>query len=193
MGAGAAVKFMTVVGAALAGLILGYTISHGTTTNCSPAPDQQTVIEGQFLALLNQYRAQNGAGPLVISADLSRSARWMSNDLATHAYFSHTDSLGRDFPTRMGQCGEIGALGENIAGGGSTAAQVLTEWQSSPGHNSNMLDPGWNQIGIGFSLGGVYGVTWVTDFGYGPIVLPTPTRVSVVPSHIAEIAKDGSW
>src|SRR5438045_8829014 len=48
-----------------------------------------------FLGLINNYRAQNGAGPLQVSIALQNSSSWMSNDMAAKNYASHTDSLGR--------------------------------------------------------------------------------------------------
>lgn len=138
--------------------------SAAVTTNCSADPSL-SALETEFISLLNQYRASNGAGPVSNSVVLSTGAQWMANDLASHQYFSHTDSTGRDFFTREANCGVNGPAGENIAGGQPTAAGVLAVWKSSPGHNSNMLNPTWTRIGVGFAPGGVYGVTWVTDFG----------------------------
>lgn len=147
--------------------------------NCSADPAVQPV-EAEFVALLNGYRQSHGAGALTVSPTLSRSAQWMANDLAAHNYFSHTDSLGRSFQTRMTQCGAAGYLGENIAGGGSAAAFTLANWQGSPGHNAAMLNPNFTQIGFAFADGGVYGSTWVADFGSqqadaSPTATPTAT------------------
>src|SRR5437764_920605 len=57
--------------------------------------------QSAFLTLINNYRAQNGLGPLQVSVTLQNSSQWMSTDMATKNYFSHTDSLGRDPFTRM--------------------------------------------------------------------------------------------
>lgn len=154
---------IAVIFLAIAG-IASYGLSRAATQNCDADPSVQPV-EADFVALLNTYRAQNGAGPLTVSPTLSRAAQWMANDLAAHNGFSHTDSLGRSFQTRMAQCGANGFLGENVAGGGSTAAFTLWNWQGSPGHNATMLNPSFTQIGIAFAQGGPYGTTWVADFG----------------------------
>src|SRR5690242_10205609 len=53
-----------------------------------PTLDDQ---EWAFVTLLNQYRAQKGAGPLEVSVALENSSRWMSQDMASKNYFSHTD------------------------------------------------------------------------------------------------------
>ena len=155
---------MTILAVVIAAGIAGYGFTRAASTNCDADSSVQP-IEAQFVSLLNTYRAQNGAGPLTVSPTLQRSARWMANDLASHNGFSHTDSLGRSFQTRIVQCGATGFLGENVAGGGTTAAFLLQNWQSSSGHNATMLNPNFTQIGIAFAQGGPYGTTWVADFG----------------------------
>src|SRR5581483_6987502 len=65
----------------------------------------QTTLDAEqsaFLTLINNYRAQHGAGPLQVSLALQQSSQWMSADMAAKNYFSHTDSLGRGPFQRMG-------------------------------------------------------------------------------------------
>src|SRR5271155_1973808 len=114
--------------------------------------------ESAFLTLINNLRAQNGAGPLQVSIALENSSTWMSNDMATKNYFSHTDSLGRDPFTRMAAFGYNynTAEGENIAAGNSDAQSTFTQWQTACdpagsgactyAHLQNMLDPSY--VGI---------------------------------------------
>jgi uncharacterized protein YkwD len=52
--------------------------------------------EQAFLTLINNYRQASGLQPLQVSVTLTNASKWMSNDMATKNYFSHTDSLGRD-------------------------------------------------------------------------------------------------
>lgn len=132
-----------------------------------------------FLTLINNYRAQNGAGPLQISLTLQQSSQWMSEDMAAKNYFSHTDSLGRDPFTRMAAFGySYGTYkGENLAAGNSSAQGALTQWQNacdadSSGactyaHRVNMLNPNYKVIGIGraYGAGSTYRWYWTTDFG----------------------------
>ncbi len=183
-------------------IYIGYAMSAAAVTiNCSADPTLQSE-ESQFLILLNAYRAQNGAGPLVNSATMSRGAQWMADDLATHPLlFDHTDSTGRSFFQRMPDCGVVGSAGENIAGGQATAAGTLAQWKSSAGHNANMLNIGWRSIGIGFAVGGKFGYSWVTDFSSSiqPDALPTVTpppppptpTPTPAPCRLAMIARDG--
>src|SRR3954465_11290999 len=81
----------------------------------SPTLDSEQTA---FLTLINNYRAQNGAGALQVSVALQNSSQWMSTDLATKNYFSHTDSLGRSPGARLAAFGyTFYPWGENIAAG----------------------------------------------------------------------------
>lgn len=134
--------------------------------------------ESAFLTLINNFRAQNGAGPLQVSAALENSSTWMSNDMATKNYFSHTDSLGRDPGTRMAAFGyPYYPWGENIAAGNSDAQSTFNQLATACdpdasgtctyAHRQNMLNASFVVIGIGraYSSTSTYGWYWTTDFG----------------------------
>lgn len=125
--------------------------------------------EKAFCTQINQYRAQNGRPALQVSVSLTNAARWMSNDMATKNYFSHTDSLGRTFSTRLGAFGYTysTAKAENIAAGNATAANTFAQWKASSGHNTNMLSTSYKVIGIdrAYSAASTYKWYWTTDFG----------------------------
>jgi uncharacterized protein YkwD len=125
--------------------------------------------EAAFLKLINDYRAQNGVGPLQASLALTNAAQWMSDDMAAKNYFSHTDSLGRDPFVRMAAFGYgyPAWKGENIAAGYAAALDTFNQWKNSPGHNQNMLNPNYRVIGIGrtYNAGATYRYYWTTDFG----------------------------
>jgi len=123
----------------------------------------------RFLLILNRYRKQKGLSPLSVDKKLQRAAQWMSDDMAAKDYLSHHDSGGRDPFERLAafgyDCNTDKA--ENVAAGQKTAEEVLKAWQSSSGHNKNMLDAHFTVIGIGFSYGrnSRYGWYWATSFG----------------------------
>lgn len=121
-----------------------------------------------FLTLINQFRMQNGAGPLQVSVTLQNASQWMSADMAAKGYFSHTDSLGRDPFRRMADFGyPYSPAGENLAAGYSGAQDTFNQWQGSSGHRANMLNPGYRVIGIGrvYNASSPYRWYWTTDFG----------------------------
>lgn len=137
-----------------------------TATAQTPTIDAE---EQAFLKLINDYRAQNGLGALRVSVALTRAADWMSGDMAAKNYFSHTDSLGRDPFVRMTAYGYNynGYKGENIAAGYADAARTFNLWRTSPSHNTIMLSPNFNVIGISrvYGAASTYKWYWTTDFG----------------------------
>lgn len=54
--------------------------------------------------------------------------------------------------------------GENIAAGQQTPQDVMNSWMNSPGHRSNILNPNYTTIGVGFAKGGAYGTYWTQQF-----------------------------
>ena len=87
-------------------------------TNCDVAAEQlaMTASEEQLLSLINAYRQQSGAPALISSPQLKRAAEWLSIHMATGGPFSHTDGMGRNFSTRLKDCGFSGGTSaENIA------------------------------------------------------------------------------
>jgi len=138
-------------------------------TNCTVSDFSMDAEEQAFLVLINNYRAQNGRTALSASTNLNRAATWHATDMGAKKYFSHTDSLGRDPSTRARNCDYPQGAGENIAAGTvwSTASAAFNAWRNSSGHNANMLNTGYRQIGIArvYTAGSPYGWYWVTNFG----------------------------
>lgn len=154
------------------GATFGVTATSRTASalsNCSVADNTVDAQESAFLGLINTYRAQNGRAALSLSTNLNRASSWMAVDMPTKNYFSHTDSLGRDPSTRAQNCGYPSGAGENIAAGTNwdTAQEAFDAWRNSAGHNANMLNSTYKQIGIAryYGSGSAYGWYWVTDFG----------------------------
>src|SRR5688500_9736845 len=137
-------------------------------TNCTVGSAGLDSEEQAFLTLINNYRAQNGRSALTTSTNLSRAAAWHATDMGAKSYFSHTDSLGRSVGTRVAQCDGLPQNGENIAAGTvkDTAAEAFEMWRNSSGHNANMLNSSYRQIGIArvYNAGSPYKWYWVTDF-----------------------------
>lgn len=179
-----AVAALAALAAALGMLGAIWTPPAGSATAALDAEEQA------FLQMINDYRAQNGVGPLALNGQLTDAADWMSHDMASKGYWpdssycaqfgisSHCDSLGRTYIERILSFGNdlFAALGENIAGGVfPTAQSAFTAWKGSPGHNANMLSSRYNVIGIGRAYGSG-GWFWTTDFGWlAASATPTPS------------------
>jgi uncharacterized protein YkwD len=178
-------------------------------TNCTVSDLTYDSEEQEFLRLINNYRAQNGRAALTASTNLHRAASWMAADMANKNYFSHTDSLGRSAGTRVANCDGKPSVGENIAAGTvkSRAQDAFEMWRTSSGHNANMLNANYKQIGIArhYNASSRYGWYWVTDFsttddgtrlgtsggggGGGGTASPTPTPAPPTPTPAPSISK----
>lgn len=107
--------------------------------------------EQQVITLVNQIRAQHGLKPLSANWQLSRVARYKSQDMADRNYFSHNSpTYGSPFQM-MKQFGiTYRTAGENIAQGYSSAQAVVNAWMNSEGHRANILNASYTQIGVGY-------------------------------------------
>jgi uncharacterized protein YkwD/uncharacterized protein YraI len=143
------------------------------------APSATACIDGEeqrFLSLINDYRKQNGVGPLQISASLSDAADRHSEDMDATGHIDHTMSDGTTVPQNLQAFGYTGdTFGENIAAGADTAQSAFQVWEQSPEHNANMLRGEFDAIGIAriADPNSQYGAYWTTIFG-GSFDQPAP-------------------
>ncbi|MEA2142370.1 MAG: hypothetical protein QOI64_800 [Solirubrobacteraceae bacterium] len=117
---------------------------------------------------INAFRAEHGKPPLKVSVALTRSAEWMSHDMANHDSFDHVDSHGRDFDVRMEAFGYHPATkAENIAAGDSSAAGALAQWKASAPHRAILLKSKLKVIGVGRArnVNSMFDWYWTADFG----------------------------
>ena len=116
----------------------------------------------EVLDILNGYRRQNGLPALKMDGELLETAMFRAAETAI--YYSHTRPDATDFSTalsnRFSQC----VNAENIAAGHSSAQEVMTSWENSPGHNANMLDAGHDSVGIGCFIDSNGNRYWVQCF-----------------------------
>jgi uncharacterized YkwD family protein/spore coat assembly protein SafA len=108
--------------------------------------------EDEVIRLVNVQRARAGLHQLTANWQLSRVARYKSQDMANNGYFSHySPTYGSPFKMMESFGLRFSAAGENIAYGQTTPAQVMNDWMNSPGHRSNILNPTYTQIGVGLA------------------------------------------
>ncbi|MFL6000531.1 MAG: CAP domain-containing protein [Streptomyces sp.] len=133
-------------------------------TPLTPAGLTRTADE--VVALTNRERARAGLPPLGVDPLLARAAQAYSTDMAVRAFYSHTSPEGTQPWDRAAAAGSTRrSIGENIACGQRSAAEVVEGWMNSPGHRANILKPGFTHIGIGFAGGGPAGSYWTQLFG----------------------------
>ncbi|AVP64960.1 LysM peptidoglycan-binding domain-containing protein [Clostridium botulinum] len=124
-----------------------------------PNIDTVKALENEVISLVNIERKKSGLPPLRTNWQLSRVARYKSQDMATKGYFSHNSSTYGSPFTMMQNFGlKFSSAGENIAYGQNTPQQVMTSWMNSPGHRGNILSSAYTEVGVGVykSSSGVY-------------------------------------
>ncbi|MDH6521210.1 uncharacterized protein YkwD/stress response protein SCP2 [Streptomyces sp. SAI-208] len=130
----------------------------------TPAALARTADE--VVGLTNRERARAGLPALAVDPLLGRAAQAYSTDMAARAFYSHTSPEGTRPWDRAAAAGSgRRSIGENIACGQRSAAEVVEGWMNSPGHRANILRPGFTHIGIGFAGGGPAGTYWTQLFG----------------------------
>lgn len=133
---------ITLATAVLATLLYLLPTTHdaGATTTATPATRNEII---ESLRLLNTHRARHGAPAIRYSGSLSAKAQAWATHMANTGRFEHS-TLTHAVPPGWR------SLGENIAYN-TTVRNVITAWAHSPGHNANMLNPNFDNIGIGFA------------------------------------------
>ena len=134
----------------------------GQVLNIPQTDSQVLSYEAEVVRLVNEVRAKNGLEPLTLNWELSRVARYKSQDMKDKGYFSHTSPT---FGTPFQMIRDFGlsyrTAGENIARGYATPKAVMDGWMNSPSHKANILKASYKQIGVGYVAQGSY---WTQQF-----------------------------
>ena len=113
--------------------------------------------EAEVVRLVNAIRSENGLRPLTVNWELSRVARYKSEDMSSRGYFSHNSpTYGSPFQMMQSFGLSYRTAGENIAYGQRTPAAVVDAWMNSSGHRANILSSAYTQIGVGYCASGSY-------------------------------------
>ena len=123
-----------------------------------PTTDSSVLnYEKEVVRLVNEIRVQNGLKELTYDRELSRVARYKSQDMKDNQYFSHTSPVyGSPFQMIQNFGITYRSAGENIAKGYSTPQAVVNGWMNSSGHRANILNASFTHIGVGYVAGGNY-------------------------------------
>lgn len=155
--------------------------------------------EQDLVARINAFRADRGLSTLVVSDTLTAAAKWMSIDMASRNYFSHTSLDGRSPTQRMADAGypAFGTwTGEDLAAGYTSSAEVLAGWIKSPAHYAVLVNAQYRAIGVGrgYSGGSAYGWYWAANFGgivdaarAAPVSRAAVTPTTRAPSSAARV------
>jgi uncharacterized protein YkwD len=139
-----------------------------TTAAPTTAPPTITITvaqaaTGEVLDLVNAERAaEPDCDPLVVDERLGVAAQVHSDDMAANEYFSHTSPDGTTPQDRAEAADFTDPVGENIARGYRSPEDVMAAWMDSEGHRDNILNCGYDVIGVGLNDNGWY---WTQMFG----------------------------
>jgi uncharacterized protein YkwD len=96
----------------------------------------------------NQFRKSEGLAKLVIRKDLNVLAQKHSEDMASgRVGFGH-DGFEERNAVAQKEIKGMHSFAENVAYGATSGKEVITMWESSPGHRRNMLGQ-YQYTGIG--------------------------------------------
>jgi uncharacterized protein YkwD len=133
-----------------------------------------------MLCLINKERRSHRMRPLRSQRGQTKAARSHTRRMIRGRCFSHQCPGEPDLTRRLTRvrylpCGCSWGIGENIAygsGGSGSPRSVFKAWMSSSGHRANILNKGYQHIGIGVGSGTPANpsardsATYTADFGY---------------------------
>ncbi len=129
----------------------------GQIINIPTTDKAVTEYEKEVVRLVNAERAKSGLSPLTYDWELSRVARYKSQDMKDNNYFSHTSpTYGSPFQMMKSFGITYRTAGENIARGYKTPEAVVNGWMNSSGHRANILNSSFTRIGVGYVPNGHY-------------------------------------
>jgi len=127
--------------------------------DCRLSEDQQAM-----LAAVNAARSQPRscgsrnlapAPALRWSCRLALAAERHAQDMANHDLLSHTSTDGLQVGERVTATGyRWQAVGENIAAGQRSVAEVMQDWLQSAGHCANIMNPLHAELGAAAAVSG---------------------------------------
>jgi hypothetical protein len=135
----------------------------GYAANISPA---------EVIRLTNVQRAANGLSALSESSILDAAALAKGNDMLAKGYWAHFAPDGTtpwSFFLSFGY--KYKYAGENLARDFQDANSAVNAWMNSPSHRENILNPNYNDIGIGVVEGSLAGAdtTIIVQFFGSPL------------------------
>ena len=129
----------------------------GQVLNIPTVNQSVTSYEQEVIRLVNEIRVERGLRELTYNWELSRVARYKSQDMHDNRYFSHTSPVyGSPFQMMKNFGITYRSAAENIARGQSSPQAVVNAWMNSSGHRANILNSSFTEIGVGYVAEGHY-------------------------------------
>ena len=147
-------------------------------------------LEARLLELVNVERHDAGVPPLNLASDLVRIARNWSGSMAAAGVIQHNPNLAEQMCCRLG-------FAENVAWGGAPEGYEVESIEgvhralmASPSHRDNLLNPVFDQVGIGVVL--VDGILYVTQDFRRQHVVPLEPEDVAMPESTASATAGGT-
>ena len=127
-------------------------------------PTGLSADEQSLLDLVNSARESAGVGKISYNKELARVALHKAQDMVENNYFSHQSKIYGTPLEMMRSYGiKFKAAAENIAGN-RTVENAFYSWMKSESHKKNILNPDYDEMGIGVCISPVYGKIVVQMF-----------------------------
>lgn len=132
-------------------------------------------LEYRLFELVNEERIQRGLPAVSFAPDLSGLAREHSRDMASRGRISHASTDGKSYMERLVEAGfYFVAIGENVAFSNAFQPELIHQkLMNSGGHRKNILDPAFDQVGIGAVVDTDRGYFITQDFRKSPVLRNT--------------------
>jgi uncharacterized protein YkwD len=122
---------------------------------------------GEVVSFINEIRLENGLKELKLNGKLTEAAFNKAMDMVKNDYFSHISPKSKkswkDFILESNY--KYKSIGENLARGFTSNQYMVEKWMDSPAHKRNILDPEFEEIGIGYHKDSNGIVYFVMTFG----------------------------
>lgn len=119
-------------------------------------------VKVEMLSIVNKHREDHGLSNLTPHEGLNRAAQMWADEMMGTGVFEHgnfAERVAEQYPGWK-------TIGENLAAGFNSVESAVKAWMDSPGHRNNILNPDFEETGIGYAKGGqVYQHWYVMDYG----------------------------
>lgn len=147
-------------------------------------PDILVEQSRKVISLTNTIRKNLNLALLTESPPLNQAAYQKAEDMLLSQYFSHIGPDSKTLADWLKQTKyNFTSAGENLAMGFASPEEVVNGWTRSQTHYQNMIDPDFEEIGVGM-ISGLYAqvdTTLVAEyFGAPAKQTPTPSEIQPV-------------
>ena len=121
------------------------------TASPRPAGEPGEDLVAQVIQYTNEYRQENGCGPVGEHPVLNDVAQRYAQQMAEEDFFAHEAPDGSTLAQRIAAVDyAYRVVGENLAAGYTSPQAVVDNWMQSPEHRENMLNCQFEDIGVGY-------------------------------------------